>query len=692
MKKILNFRILFFCFISFSLAITFAWEFWNLSIIHIVFFAFALLFLIFFAIKRGKILNLLAVLTSFLIGIFAFAIDYKLLESDIFLGEKTIVGRVSVFKNYEKYQKIILTDVKVEGMEKANITLTVIGGTLLQGEIIEFKSEIETISFFNLGNFASQNYKNNSPYASTITFEDIISSHQSELSFAETIRFKIRNLLHNFMPSETAELAYSALFGDRSNLDSEITQSFTQSGIAHIIAVSGLNTAILVALLYFLLKKLKLKPYLILLIIGAFLIFYAYLCGFDAPVMRSSIMSVILLSASLFGRQYDIVNSLSLAGFIMLLFNPLQVFDVGFQLSFMCVFLIALFSTDFQRLLRKVKIPNFIASPLAMTICVQLGLLPLTAQYFGEISLLSVFTNLICVPLFEIGFILTFALIPFIFLMPFLGYLLIVPSYINDAIILISNFVSSQKWAILELFSLDFFAVLIFFTSLFVISRFIMLKSKKKIVIVTCLIIIFFGFTVYASIPSNFNNFTIMQVGGNSNYSVIISPSGEKTIIGDFKKIENLQLFLKRAKINKIDYVIDSAESNSVIEVMNIRFFENEFNAKRIFFGENFKNNSMTINYLTPLAETNAILVKNYGYSCLFLTNELTTAEEENLHYILTNESLNFVFNAEFISENIGDYKIENNSLIYLEKSFKNLNNWAIKIKNGELKEMWSLN
>ena len=109
------------------------------------------------------------------------------------------------------------------------------------------------------------------------------------------------------------------LFGGKQGLSDELKDMFSYSGISHILAVSGLHIGVLVSLIYYCLKKIKLNKFVKLILLATVLIFYSYLCDFTPSVCRASIMAVILCLCDLYKIQYDALSSLSIAGIIILL-------------------------------------------------------------------------------------------------------------------------------------------------------------------------------------------------------------------------------------------------------------------------------------------------------------------------------------------------------------------------------------
>lgn len=133
-------------------------------------------------------------------------------------------------------------------------------------------------------------------------------------------------------------LAKALLLGDRGGIEEATALDFRDAGVAHVLAVSGLHVGFLTAGLFFLLRALRLSPRAQLAAIAAFLLFYCRLLDFTPSVLRASLLSVIYLAGRAIKRRADPLTSLSAAFLAILLLRPLDLFNLGFQLSFLAVF------------------------------------------------------------------------------------------------------------------------------------------------------------------------------------------------------------------------------------------------------------------------------------------------------------------------------------------------------------------
>src|SRR5208283_5320939 len=145
------------------------------------------------------------------------------------------------------------------------------------------------------------------------------------------------------------------------------------------------------------------------------ILYYMELTGAAPPVVRASLMAITVLLAKLFQERTNVYNSLGVSAVIILTYDPMQLFDAGFQLSYSAVFAIAYFYPKLTALIKKipesleeVKAIDYILKLLAVSLAAQLGAIPFTAYFFGKVSLISLAANLVVVPIVEVIVIVGF--------------------------------------------------------------------------------------------------------------------------------------------------------------------------------------------------------------------------------------------------------------------------------------------
>ncbi|MDO4789157.1 MAG: DNA internalization-related competence protein ComEC/Rec2 [Johnsonella sp.] len=214
------------------------------------------------------------------------------------------------------------------------------------------------------------------------------------------------NLSKIFAPEDSGFLA-AALLGDKTLLDRELYALYQKSGIAHLLAISGLHVSMMGLALYYLLRKLLcMKFWLCGGLAGGFLLFYGIFTGASVSVLRASLMLALVFIAEILGRSYDLLSACSIAAFAILLHSPGELFTAGFLLSFAAVLSIG---GPLSYLSGECKIKNRLLSSLAAGVCIQSFTLPLIAYYFYRFPPYALILNLFVIPLMSILIALSLA-------------------------------------------------------------------------------------------------------------------------------------------------------------------------------------------------------------------------------------------------------------------------------------------
>ncbi len=254
-------------------------------------------------------------------------------------------------------------------------------------------------------------------------------SSSSILGFANSIRNHISSKLskQNFSNDELGVI--KALFlGERTDISESLYENYKNAGAIHILAVSGLHVGIILIILNFILQPIERFKYgrqlkTILLIITLWL--FAIVAGLSASVTRAVTMFSIVTIALNLKRPTNIYNTLAISIFVILLFKPMFLFDVGFQLSYAAVYAIVAIDPHLNKIWSpKHLITKKLWHTLTVTMSAQLGILPLSLYYFHQFPSLFFISNLIIIPL--LGIILGFGILVILLtilnlLPPFIG-------------------------------------------------------------------------------------------------------------------------------------------------------------------------------------------------------------------------------------------------------------------------------
>ncbi|GHT06397.1 hypothetical protein AGMMS49525_14640 [Bacteroidia bacterium] len=218
------------------------------------------------------------------------------------------------------------------------------------------------------------------------------------------VRRVLLERLQKIVPNHAAYgIAAAMMFGDRSDLDADLKVSFANIGAAHILAISGTHFTILFGMLYYLLSFLGnarrakiLKHGLMLPLIWGF----AFMTGFSPSVFRAALMMSLWAIGDAFSFRSLTLNTVAIAAFFMLLYEPFYLFDVGFQLSFLAVISIVLINPPLVKLYRsRNPLLKYLWDMISVSVSAQMGVLPLTVYYFHQFPVLFLATNLLLLPL-----------------------------------------------------------------------------------------------------------------------------------------------------------------------------------------------------------------------------------------------------------------------------------------------------
>jgi competence protein ComEC len=213
--------------------------------------------------------------------------------------------------------------------------------------------------------------------------------------------------LQSYIKGEKEQaLAEALLIGYKDDLDKNLVQSYTNTGVVHIIAISGMHLALIYGLLILLTRPLKRKKELnwlrVLLIVSALWLF-TLLAGAQASVVRSAVMFTCIALAELFSRRTSIYNTLALSAFLLLAYNPFWLWDVGFQLSYAAVLsIVAFYRPIYTWFYFPNKLLDFFWKTMAISIAAQILTTPISLYHFHQFPVLFLLTNMVAVPLSSI--------------------------------------------------------------------------------------------------------------------------------------------------------------------------------------------------------------------------------------------------------------------------------------------------
>lgn len=339
-------------------------------------------------------------------------------------------------------------------------------------------------------------------------------AEKENLTLSEKINQKRLEVLQNIdqakLSDKSKEFTKGIILADRTEMDRETVEDFSKSGLVHILAISGSHMAIIFWLILLILKpifpaRLRNVPIVISLI---FIWLFAIFIDFGNSVIRSCIMITAYYFYVLLQRKPDLLHAMAISGLAILIFDTNQLFDVGFQLSFIAVFGIFWLNEPILKYLPKPKntVQNFLVNVVSISIAAQVATLPLVIYYFHQYSLISVIANLVVIPFSEV--IIIFALLMTILL----GFGFDI-SWLNtlydsgvQLVLKVIHFFASLDVFFFKNIPMHWSEVIVLFSMIYFLRRILTRHHLKSIIKVGFLVIIFLmlriGFNYYENSQS----------------------------------------------------------------------------------------------------------------------------------------------------------------------------------------------
>ncbi|MEX0680138.1 MAG: DNA internalization-related competence protein ComEC/Rec2 [Balneolales bacterium] len=396
-----------------------------------------------------------------------------------------------------------LQSFKTEAFIREDLIETIIPNgeshTLSKGTYIHFHGDLQQPQ--------KRRNPNEFDYAGFLARQDIYSIiYITDISYFETSRpatFWIHRqatfteAVTNLFSHKNSDLAKAIILGDRSGLDPHLRSSFSRAGLAHLMAVSGMHVGFILIPLWMILpwfRQSQTSRFTGLISSGLLLLFYAGITGFSVSVSRASLMAFFMIFARIFHKAGSSVNILGLVAFILLIIDPVMLFDVGFQLSFIAVSIILTSLPAVRFLLptayRYTK-TGALFQLVIVSVLVQGGLYPLLIYHFNEFSIAGPLSNTLAIPFVQLMFLWTFICLILAVLDPGIALLLNTPGdYILTGLTSYVLWIGSSTFSWIEgtLTSNWIFAIWICGLALFASLRLPALRWKMACALIACLL------------------------------------------------------------------------------------------------------------------------------------------------------------------------------------------------------------
>ncbi len=278
------------------------------------------------------------------------------------------------------------------------------GWSARRGDYVEANVELEASQSMlpipaaaaNPGQFDLRQYYKSLGYLYYIEEPEVISvaGGKNRIVYRlDSLKTSLKAAYHKCCTATDAGVYAAMVTGDRSDMDSTVSELFSAAGIGHILAISGLHISLIGMGLYKLLRRIGFLCPMSAIISGIFVVLFGVMTGNSVSATRAIVMFVCAVNAQVLGRRYDILSAVSLSAIILILKNPYVIANSGFLLSFMAIAGVAVFADGFS-----VKWLRWLTGPAA----IQLATLPIILWFYYEVPVYSVFLNLLVVPLMSL--------------------------------------------------------------------------------------------------------------------------------------------------------------------------------------------------------------------------------------------------------------------------------------------------
>jgi competence protein ComEC len=485
-------------------------------------------------------------------------------------------------------------------------------------------------------------------------------------SFIFWARTAVINTLQKYIvgSKKVSGIAEALLIGYKEDLDKDVVQAYSNTGVVHIIAISGMHLGLIYVGLVWLFSRL---PFLkrsaivrVILILGCLWLF-SLITGASASVLRSAVMFTCIIIGKEFFKQASIYNSLASSAFLLLCYDPFLLWDVGFQLSYFAVVGIVWLQKPIQDLFyTKNKTVQYLWEMCSITIAAQILTLPICIYYFHQIPTTFLFTNLICVPLStailfaEIALVICAAFPPLAML---IGKFIYVLTWCMNALI---EFFNKLPLSLIDKIYATSFTTWALYGFVFLLAAALLRRHKKLLKISFAFLFLFAGVWTYGKIKLTQQKKIIVY--NVSRHTAIDFVSNNKYwFYGDdeFKIDGALQNFnLKPARVS-----MQVEESKDTIKALNHSGRLWQFYNKKIMIIDSAVQFEPTISKLKidvllicnkpkinisdiATAVTPSIIVFDASNSLWKIAQWKKECEELHLQYFITGEQGAFVMDA----------------------------------------------
>lgn len=404
-----------------------------------------------------------------------------------------------------------------------------------RGQSLVFDGQLQTLERQkNFGGFDYAKYLARKHIFAQMRIEKITNIENASRfwEFVSGLRASILKTFKDNFNADLLPIISGITLGEKSDISPRLNRDFQDSGAMHLLVASGGNVGFVTLIVYFLCSLLGLRRWPRALWALAFALLYTFAAGADAPLTRAYIMTLAATIGFILGRKSGIMQGLVLAAFALLIYNPQNLFEAGFQMSFLATFAIILTASNFNaRLNRKMpKIPRFIIQLFFISLAAQLALVPVFTNYFYRLSFAAVFSNILLVPLSGVlmagGFLLwAVSFIPLDFLSSALVFIITKLLLLFKFLV---EFFANTPISHISSGALNIWAIIFYYAALFCLLNLPSFSKKGRQI--CCLLILIFTAAFIFNINPKKENIIVLE--GKYNGTILFNQKDGLAVIG----------------------------------------------------------------------------------------------------------------------------------------------------------------
>ena len=501
-------------------------------------------------------------------------------------------------------------------------------------------NELKSNTNFNLFNYKNYMLSKNTYHSMNV--ENIILIDKNKNIF-----YEIKNyLINRIRKIKCYEYLNTFILGDSSYIDDEVVESYRTNGISHLFSVSGMHISLLSSLILYILNKIK-KNDINYLFVILFLLFYMFLTNFTPSVIRATCLFIFIVLNKVLKLNLSTIKILLIILCLNLIINPYNIYNIGFQFSY----IISIYLVLFNKIINRYK--NYTLKVLIASLISFLASIPILINNYFSVNFMTILNNIIFVPLISI---IIFPLSLIVLLIPKFDIIYeVMINILENLSILITNFKIEMIFSKVNIFVIILYYLII----TLILYKFYKRKYQYIILIIVILSIhtnisyirnnisITFmdvgqGDSILMHLPFNKGNILI-DTGGKYNYDIskdiinYLKSEGIKNIDylilthGDYDHMGESINLVNNFKVEKV--IFNCGEYNDLekelIKVLNKKHIKYYSCIKELNIDKNKLYFSQTKEYDNENDNSNVIYTELNGYKFMFMGDASSTTEKE---------------------------------------------------------------